>query len=81
MAAAESDADKAAANTATLTAERERAAQRLQLINQALTDAQDQLNLALLDQNGAADAVTAAQNTVNAAQARFNAAEAALQIT
>jgi hypothetical protein len=46
----------------------------LRLTNKALNDAQDQLNLALLDQAAAGDAVKKAQDAVDAAQKRFDTA-------
>jgi hypothetical protein len=49
------------------------------LTNKALNDAQDQLNLALLDQAAASDAVIAAQDAVSKATSRFNTADAALK--
>ena len=79
LALAETDADKAASDAAKAKAERERAAERLRLTNNALNDAQDQLNLALLDQAAASDAVIAAQDAVSKATARFNTADAALK--
>lgn len=79
LALAETEADKAAAEAAKAKAERERAAERLRLTNKALNDAQDQLNLALLDQAAASDAVIAAQDAVSKATNRFNAADAALK--
>ena len=44
-----------------------------------MNDAQDQLNLALLDQAAASDAVIAAQDAVSKATSRFNKADAALK--
>lgn len=79
LALAETEADKAAAEAAKAKAERERAAERLRLTNKALNDAQDQLNLALLDQAAASDAVIAAQDAVSKATARFNTADVALK--
>ena len=79
LALAETEADKAAAEAAKAKAERERAAERLRLTNKALNDAQDQLNLALLDQAAAADAVIAAQDAVSKATSRFPAADATLK--
>jgi chromosome segregation ATPase len=79
LALAETEADKAAATAAKAKAERERAAERLRLTNKALNDAQDQLNLALLDQAAASDAVIHAQEAVSVATERFNAADAALK--
>lgn len=79
LALAETEADKAAAEAAKAKAERERAAERLRLTNKALNDAQDQLNLALLDQAAASDAVIAAQDAVSKATSRFNTADAALK--
>lgn len=79
LALAETEADKAAADAAKAKAERERAAERLRLTNKALNDAQDQLNLALLDQAAASDAVIAAQDAVSKATARFNTADVALK--
>lgn len=79
LALAETEADKAAADAAKSKAERERAAERLRLTNKALNDAQDQLNLALLDQAAASDAVIAAQDAVSKATARFNTADVALK--
>ena len=79
LALAETEADKAAADAAKAKAERERAAERLRLTNKALNDAQDQLNLALLDQAAASDAVIAAQDAVSKATTRFNTADAALK--
>jgi hypothetical protein len=49
LAAAESNADAAANTAAKAKAERERAADRLAVTNRALKDAQDALNLALLE--------------------------------
>lgn len=79
LALAETEADKAAAAAAKAKAERERAAERLRLTNNALNDAQDHVNLALLDQAGAADAVITAQDAVSTATDRFNTADAALK--
>lgn len=79
LAVAESNADTLAATTAKFSAERQRASERLRLTNKALGDAQDQLNLALLDQAGAIEAVKTATKVADAAQARFNAADANLK--
>lgn len=79
LAVAETNADSLAATTAKLSAERQRATERLRLTNKALGDAQDQLNIALLDQAGAIDAVNRSQKAANAAQARFTAADASLK--
>lgn len=80
LAAAESNADAAANTAAKAKAERERAADRLAVTNKALSDAQDALNLALLEQAASADAVIAAQDAVAKATQRFTAADAALKV-
>ena len=79
LAAAESNADAAANTAAKAKAERERAADRLSVTNKALSDAQDALNLALLEQAASADAVIAAQDAVAKATQRFNNADAGLK--
>ena len=51
----------------------------MRLSSNALNDAQDNLNLALLEQAAAADAVIAAQDAVAKATQRFNNADANLK--
>ena len=78
LVAAESGADKAAANAANANSERERAAVRVRQTNKALNDAEDRLNLALLEEAGALSNVKKAEALLEVAQAEFDAAQKAL---
>jgi tetratricopeptide (TPR) repeat protein len=78
LTAAEANADKAAAAAAKANTDRENAANRLTQTNNALTNAEDKLNLALLYQAGAQDNVKKAEKNLASAQSKFNDASAAL---
>ena len=78
LVAAEAGADKAAATAAQANTDRENAAARLKATNKALNDAEDRLNLALLEQAGAESNLKKAQDLLETAQIRFNDAQRAL---
>ena len=78
LTAAEAGADKAASNAANANSERERAAFRVRATNKALNNAEDKLNLALLEEAGALSNVKKAEKLLEEAQVKFDEAQKAL---
>lgn len=78
LSAAEAAADKAAAKAANANTDRENAAARLSQTNKNLNDAENALNLALLNQAAAQAGVNTASKNLNDAQNAYNQAQTAL---